>query len=80
MLDNLNIHCEKSLTDYYGARTGRRLTVHYTPTHGSCLNQAEIELSLITRQCLGADRILELRQLRARICAWDAAPTGGGRG
>src|ERR1035437_7384629 len=68
VLDNLNIHCEKSLTDYYGKRTGRclwrRLTVHYTPKHGSWLNQAEIELSLVARQCLGTQRIPTLRQLR----------------
>lgn len=69
VLDNLNIHCEKSLTDYYGKRTGRclwrRLTVHYTPKHGSWLNQAEIELSLIVRQCLGTQRIPDLARLRA---------------
>ena len=57
VMDHLNTHCEKSLTDYYGRRPGRRLwrglTVHYTPKHGSWLNQAEIELSLVARQCLG---------------------------
>ena len=75
VLDNLNIHCEKSLTDYYGTRTGhrlwRRLTVHFTPKHGSWLNQAEIELSLIARQCLGSARIPDLRQLRTHTRAWD---------
>ncbi len=75
VLDNLNIHCEKSLTDYYGKRTGhrlwRRLTVHYTPKHGSWLNQAEIELSLVTRQCLGTQRIPTLRKLRTETRAWD---------
>jgi len=34
-----------------------RFTVHYTPTHGSWLNQAEIEISLFARQCLGTRRI-----------------------
>ena len=61
VLDNLNTHREKALTDHFGARDGlrlwKRLTVHYTPLHGSWLNQAEIELSLFSRQCLGARRI-----------------------
>ena len=74
VLDNLNIHCAKSLTDFYGRRTGRRLwrrlTVHYTPKHGSWLNQAEIELSLVARQCLGTKRIPTLRQLGTQTRAW----------
>src|ERR1700704_975783 len=45
VMDNLNIHCEKSLTDAFGDREGRRiwrrLRVHFTPKHGSWLNQAE---------------------------------------
>ena len=53
VMDNLNIHCRKSLTDHLGAKQGRylwsRLKVHYTPKHGSWLNQAEIELSLMSR-------------------------------
>ena len=48
VMDNLNIHCQKSLTDYYGDMAGRyfwnRFTTHYTPKHGSWLNQAEIEI------------------------------------
>jgi len=47
VMDNLNIHCRKSLTDLYGAAVGAEIwncfTVHHTPTHGSWLNQAEIE-------------------------------------
>ncbi|HYZ74642.1 MAG TPA: transposase, partial [Chthoniobacterales bacterium] len=46
VVDNLNIHRRKSLTDYYGETAGNqiwdRFTVHYTPTHASWLNQAEI--------------------------------------
>lgn len=57
VVDNLNIHTRKSLTDYFGEATGThlwsRFTVHYTPKHGSWLNQAEIEISLFSRQCLG---------------------------
>jgi hypothetical protein len=68
ILDNLNIHCRKSLTDFYGAERGsllwERFTVHYTPVHGSWLNQAEIEISLFSRQCLGHRRIPDLLTLR----------------
>lgn len=48
VVDNLNTHREKALTDHFGVHEGgrlwRRVTVHYTPLHGSWLNQAEIEL------------------------------------
>ena len=75
VMDNLNIHCEHSLTKHFGDRTGRRLwrrlTVHYTPKHGSWLNQAEIELSLVARQCLGTRRIPALAQLRSETRAWN---------
>ena len=72
-MDNLNIHCRKSLTDAFGAETGReiwdRFTVHYTPTHGSWLNQAEI--GIFSRQCLGARRIPDLKTLRRESRAWN---------
>jgi transposase len=75
VLDNLKIHVEKSVTDRFGRRRGhalwRRLTVHYTPKHGSWLNQAEIELSLVARQCLGRRRIPTFAQLRTEIRAWN---------
>jgi len=75
VMDNLNIHCEKSLTDHFGRRVGkklwRRLTVHFTPKHGSWLNQAEIELSLVSRGCLGRRRIDTLAQLRLDTRAWN---------
>jgi hypothetical protein len=52
VMDNLNIHRRKSLTDLYGAEVGgeiwNRFTVHYTPTHGSWLNQAEIEIGIFS--------------------------------
>jgi hypothetical protein len=40
-------------------------TIHYTPTHGSWLNQAEIEIGMFSRQCLGKRRISSLKLLRA---------------
>jgi len=47
VLANLNIHCLKSLTDAFGSEMGcevwGRFTIHFTPKHGSWLNQAEIE-------------------------------------
>ena len=75
VMDNLNIHCRKTLNDYfgidYGSRVWERLTVHYTPKHGSWLNQAEIEISLFSRQCLGHRRIPNLDALRREINAWN---------
>jgi hypothetical protein len=74
VMDNLNTHRRKSLTDLYGPELGGevwdRFTVHYTPKHGSWLDQAEIELSLYTRQCLGKRRIPDLRTLRRETKAW----------
>src|SRR5436305_14054533 len=48
-----------------------RFTVHYTPTHGSWLNQAEIEIGLFSRQCLGTRRIPDLKALRRESRAWN---------
>lgn len=74
VLDNLNIHHEGSLVAVFGKRRARRLwrrlTVHFTPKHGSWLNQAEIELSLIARQAPGTDRIPTRPALRRRVGAW----------
>jgi DDE superfamily endonuclease len=75
IVDNLNIHCRKSLTDYYGEERGGeiwdRFTLHYTPAHGSWLNQAEIEIGLFSRQCLGTRRIPDLKTLRRETRAWN---------
>lgn len=75
VLDNLNTHREKSLTDYYGQKRGHeiwdRFTIHYTPKHGSWLNQAEIEIGLFSKQCIGKDRIGNRRELRKRAVAWN---------
>jgi len=75
VMDNLNIHCRKSLINYFGEQKARdiwdRLTVHYTPKHGSWLDQAEIELSLFSRQCLGTRRIPDLEMLQRETKAWN---------
>jgi len=61
VVDNLSTHTRKALVDRFGKKAGgwlwQRFTVHYTPKHGSWLNQAEIEISLFSRQCLGNRRI-----------------------
>ena len=71
VMDNLNTHCEKSLITAFGVVEGRRLcgrfTVHYTPKHGSWLNQAEIALCVMTRACLARQRIPSIDALRNRV-------------
>ncbi|MDQ6705101.1 MAG: IS630 family transposase [Acidobacteriota bacterium] len=75
VMDNLNIHRRKSLTDLLGEEVGgevwNRFTVHHTPSHGSWLNQAEIEIGLLSRQCLGSRRIPDLKTLRREVRAWN---------
>ena len=75
VMDNLNIHSRKSLTDVYGAAMASevwsRFTVHHTPTHGSWLNPAEIEMGIFSRQCLGNRRIRDLKTLRRETKAWN---------
>ena len=75
VMDNLSSHSRKSLTDLFGVEVGGeiwdRFTVHYTPTHGSWLNQAEIEIGLFSRQCLGKRRIPDLKTLRRESRAWN---------
>jgi len=75
VMDNLNTHIEKPLIERYGKKEGsriwRRFVVHYTPKHGSWLNQAEIEISLLSRQCLGKRRIADIATLRSEVAAWN---------
>ena len=75
VLDNLNIHRRKALTDVFGSKMAdevwNRFTIHYTPTHGSWLNQAEIEIGMFARQCLGYRRIPDLKTLRKEARAWN---------
>src|ERR1019366_6750764 len=80
VLDNLNIHRRKALVDAFGAEMATevwdRFTVHYTPTHGSWLNQAEIEIGIFSRPCLGSRRIPNLKTLssKGRARNWRIAP------
>jgi hypothetical protein len=74
VIDNLNIHFMKSLTEFYGYEKGKKIwdhfTVHYTPKHGSWLNQAEIEISMLSNQCLGKVRLDSIEGLRNRVGKW----------
>lgn len=47
-----------------------KLEIHYTPKHGSWLNVAEIELSVLSRQCLDR-RIESMEKLRSEVAAWE---------
>ena len=75
VMDNLSSHTQKALTDRFGEEEGGalwdRFTVHYTPVHGSWLNQAELEIGLFSKQCLGKRRLGEIRILRAEARAWN---------
>jgi len=75
VMDNLSSHTRKALVERFGAEVGGSLwdqfTVHYTPVHGSWLNQAEIEIGLFSKQCLGKRRIGDIRFLRAEARAWN---------
>jgi DDE superfamily endonuclease len=71
--DNLNTHTAAALYEAFPAEQARalarRLEIHYTPVHGSWLNVAEIELSVLARQCLDR-RIGSAEELRAAVAAW----------
>jgi transposase len=75
IVDNLSTHTRKALVERFGEEAGgwlwNRFTVHYTPKHGSWLNQAEIEISLFSRQCLGKRRIGDIATLRRQTKAWN---------
>ena len=74
VMDNLSTHTRKSLINHLGTKRGsnlwNRFEVHYTPKHGSWLNQAEIEISMFSRGCLGKDRIATIATLTKRAEAW----------
>jgi len=73
VMDNLNTHRGASLYEVFEPSEARRLLdrlqIHYTPKHGSWLNMAEIELGVLTRQCL--DRCIpEKATLASEVAAW----------
>lgn len=74
VMDNLNTHKASSLYKAFppteARRIIKRLEIHYTPKHGSWLNMAEIELNVMTRQCLSR-RIDTIDRLKRELCAWE---------
>ncbi len=76
VLDNLNTHSPASLYHRFppaeAKRIRDRLEFHHTPKHGSWLNIAEIELSVLARQCLDR-RLPDQETLRREVAAWETA-------
>ncbi len=76
VMDNLNTHSISSLYEAFPPDIARslakRLEIHYTPKHGSWLNVAEIELSVMTKQCLDR-RIDNITSLGNELAAWETA-------
>ena len=74
VVDNLSTHSKKCVVDALGAHAGtrlwRRFIVHYTPKHASWLNAAEMEASLVSRECIGTRRIGHLHTLVSQVAAW----------
>ncbi len=74
VMDNLNTHSPASLYEAFAPseawRIAQRLEIHHTPKHGSWLNMAEIEFSVLGRQCL-ARRIPTVDALQREVAAWE---------
>ena len=83
VLDNLSTHSERCVVQAFGARAGgalwRRFVVHYTPKHASWLNAAEMEASLVSRECIGTRRIGHLHTLKSEVAAWRRRAERDGR-
>jgi transposase len=75
VMDNLNIHTPGSLYEVFSPheamRLWKKLEIHSTPRHGSWLNMAEIELSVLARQALSG-RLADLESVQQRLAAWQA--------
>jgi len=73
VLDNLNTHAKASLYEAFPPAEAKRLAdkleIHYTPQHGSWLDVAECELSILSRQCLD-QRIPDIATLTDHVMAW----------
>jgi len=84
VMDNLNTHKPASFYEAYppdeASRLADRLEIHYTPKHGSWLDIAEIELSVMQNQCLGDRRIASKEQLSRELLSWATARNNDQRG
>jgi DDE superfamily endonuclease len=82
VLDNLNIHFAQVFVDVLGARKAKRLlkrvVFHYTPKHGSWLNLAEVEISIMSRQCLNG-RIATEAKFKSEVDAWQTDRNAQGK-
>lgn len=82
VMDNLNTHSVASLYEAFAPQEARRLAerleIHHTPKHGSWLNMAEIELSVLKGQCLDR-RIPEMATMQAHVAAWEVARNNSSR-
>ncbi len=82
VMDNLNTHTLASLYEAFSPAEARRIVekveVHYTPKHGSWLDIAEIELSVLARQCLH-QRIGSLTELEKSLRYWEQHRNAEGR-
>jgi hypothetical protein len=80
VMDNLNTHKAASLYKAFAPAEARRiikrLEIHYTPKHGSWLDMAEIELNIMTRQCLSR-RIETIVLLKEELAAWESERNQG---
>lgn len=76
VLDNLNTHNSTSLVETFGAKRAQkllqRIVWHHTPKHASWLNMAEIEISVLTKQCL-ARRVATLEDVQRQAAVWACA-------
>jgi hypothetical protein len=81
-MDNLNTHGPAALYEAFPANEAKRLAdkreIHHTPKHGSWLNMAEIELSVLRRQCLDR-RVPDHAALQAEVTAWQDRRNADGR-
>lgn len=81
VMDNLNTHTYGSLYEAFPPEEARRIAekieIHHTPKHGSWLNVAEIELRVLTVQCLSR-RIADATILRREVQAWEATRNASG--
>jgi transposase len=73
VLDNLNTHNKQTLIEVFGEKEGstiaRKIEWHYTPKHGSWLNQAEIENHVLSLQCLNR-RIATFQRMQHEVAEW----------
>ena len=75
VMDNLNTHNIASLYETFEPKEARRLAerleIHHTPKHGSWLNMAEIELSVLKGQCLDR-RLADMATMQAEVASWES--------